>query len=170
MDFKEEEPWKTERYCQPPWLVGKTFLNYRRSRMAKTVTFWPWWQPLIASALNLFLFFFFFFLLRKRMWGPWPLGPFSVGGYVHQFPWTFVFAIYVKISSAHLLTLNKLIVLLTYFFLSVIENFLKDLKSAVIQCVKSVRIRSYSGPHFPAFGMNTEQNNSECRHVLRSYS
>ena len=23
-------------------------------------------------------------------------------------------------------------------------------------CVKSVRIRSYSGPHFPAFGRNTE--------------
>ena len=23
-------------------------------------------------------------------------------------------------------------------------------------CVKSVRIRSYSGPHFPAFGLNTE--------------
>ena len=24
-------------------------------------------------------------------------------------------------------------------------------------CVKSVRIRSYSGPHFPAFGLNTEE-------------
>ena len=24
-------------------------------------------------------------------------------------------------------------------------------------CVKSARIRSYSGPHFPAFGMNTER-------------
>ena len=24
-------------------------------------------------------------------------------------------------------------------------------------CVKSVRIRSYSGPHFPAFGLNTER-------------
>ena len=24
-------------------------------------------------------------------------------------------------------------------------------------CVKSVRIWSYSGPHFPAFGMNTER-------------
>ena len=27
----------------------------------------------------------------------------------------------------------------------------------VIQYVKSVRIRSYSGPHFPAFGLNTER-------------
>ena len=26
-----------------------------------------------------------------------------------------------------------------------------------IHCVKSVRIRSYSGPHFPAFGLNTEK-------------
>ena len=25
------------------------------------------------------------------------------------------------------------------------------------RCVKSVRIRSYSGPHFPAFGLNTER-------------
>ena len=24
-------------------------------------------------------------------------------------------------------------------------------------CVKSVHIRSYSGPHFPAFGLNTER-------------
>ena len=26
-----------------------------------------------------------------------------------------------------------------------------------IHCVKSVRIRSYSGPYFPAFGLNTER-------------
>ena len=26
-----------------------------------------------------------------------------------------------------------------------------------IHCVKNVRIRSYSGPHFPAFGLNTER-------------
>ena len=49
-------------------------------------------------------------------------------------------------------------------------------------CVKSVRIRSYSGLHFPAFGLNTErcgvssvqmrenadQNNSDYGHFLRS--
>ena len=45
--------------------------------------------------------------------------------------------------------------------------------------VKSVRIRSYSGPHFSAFGLNTERyslqmlenadpNNSEYGHFLRS--
>ena len=26
-----------------------------------------------------------------------------------------------------------------------------------LHCVKSVRIRSYSGPHFPSFGLNTER-------------
>ena len=26
-----------------------------------------------------------------------------------------------------------------------------------LRCVKNVRIRSYSGPHFPAFGLNTER-------------
>ena len=34
--------------------------------------------------------------------------------------------------------------------------------------MKSVRIRSYSGPYFPAFGLNTDQNNSEYGHILRS--
>ena len=49
-----------------------------------------------------------------------------------------------------------------------------------IHCVKSVRIWSYSGPYFTAFGLrispysirmleNAEQNNSEYRHVSRSY-
>ena len=38
-----------------------------------------------------------------------------------------------------------------------------------IQCVKSARIRSYSGPYFPVFGLNTERYRvslriqSECR-------
>ena len=54
----------------------------------------------------------------------------------------------------------------------------------IIYCVKSVRIRSYSGPHFLAFRVNTERysvspysvrmrenadpNNSEYGHFLRS--
>ena len=33
------------------------------------------------------------------------------------------------------------------------------------RCVKSVLIRNYSGPHFPAF----ELNHSEYRHFLRSF-
>ena len=44
--------------------------------------------------------------------------------------------------------------------------WINDKKS---HCVISVRIRSYSGPHFPGFGLNTERNSvslhlySECR-------
>ena len=34
--------------------------------------------------------------------------------------------------------------------------------------VKSVRIRSFSGPYFPAFGLNTDETNSEYGHFLRS--
>ena len=32
----------------------------------------------------------------------------------------------------------------------------------ITHCVKSVRIRSYSGPHIPAFGLNTENIQSKC--------
>ena len=37
-----------------------------------------------------------------------------------------------------------------------------------LHCVKSVGIRSYSGAYFPAFGLNTDQNNSEYGHFSRS--
>ena len=40
MDFNVEGPWNTEKYCRPPWLTDKkNFLNSRRFRTAKTVTF-----------------------------------------------------------------------------------------------------------------------------------
>ena len=32
----------------------------------------------------------------------------------------------------------------------------------IIHCVKSVRIQSYSGPYFPAFGLNSLRIQSEC--------
>ena len=35
-------------------------------------------------------------------------------------------------------------------------------------CVKSVRIRSYSGPYFPAFRLNTDQENSKYGHFSQS--
>ena len=37
-----------------------------------------------------------------------------------------------------------------------------------MHCAKSVRIRSYSGPHFPTFWLNTDQGNLEYEHFLRS--
>ena len=36
-------------------------------------------------------------------------------------------------------------------------------KGFKMYCVKSVRIWSYSGPHFPAFGLNTERNGVSLR-------
>ena len=48
------------------WPIRK-LANSRRSRMAKTITFWPCWSLLIVSAFKPFLYFicfpFFFFLL-----------------------------------------------------------------------------------------------------------
>ena len=35
-------------------------------------------------------------------------------------------------------------------------------------CVKSARIRSFSGPHFSVLGLNTEKKNSEHGHFSRS--
>ena len=64
---------------------------------------------------------------------------------------------------------------------SYIQSFLGSIAH---HCLKSVRIQSYSGPRFSAFGLNTErhsvlsvfspnagntdQNNSEYGHFLRS--
>ena len=53
------------------------FLNSRRSRIAKTVTFWPWWQPFNSFSFETLSFFpfvsLFSFLLRKKAEGPYPL-------------------------------------------------------------------------------------------------
>ena len=45
---------------------------------------------------------------------------------------------------------------------------LKPALYGAVHCVKSVRIWSYSSPYFSAFGLNTDQNNSEYGHFLRS--
>ena len=54
-----------------------------------------------------------------------------------------------------------------YNFLHIFTSCAKVLVSDV-RCIKSVRIPSYSGPYFPAFGLKTDQNNSEYGHFLRS--
>ena len=55
---------------------------------------------------------------------------------------------------------------------------MKDVKAITINCVKSVRVWSFSGPQFPALGQNfpysvrmqenTEQKNSGYGHFSRS--
>ena len=50
---------------------------------------------------------------------------------------------------------NKILFLLTkfsYWAIQICQN------QGSIHCVKNVRIRSYSSPHFPAFGLNTERH------------
>ena len=42
--------------------------------------------------------------------------------------------------------------------------------SSNIHCVNSVRLRSYSLPYYPAFGLNTDQKNPEYGHLSRSDS
>ena len=48
-------------------------------------------------------------------------------------------------------------------FLIVLSNINRDW-----HCVKTIQIRSYSGPYFPSFRLNTDQNNSEYGYFLRS--
>ena len=58
---------------------------------------------------------------------------------------------------------------LCYFFFGAISE---SSCSCSCHCVKSICIRSYSGPHFPAFGLNTERYfvylriQSKCREML----
>ena len=57
------------------------------------------------------------------------------------------------------------------FYAVLVENLL-DFQDGIIDksidCVKHVRIWSYPGPYFPAFGLNTDQRNSEYGHFSRS--
>ena len=39
----------------------------------------------------------------------------------------------------------------------------------ILHCVKSVGIWSFSGPHFPALGLNTDQKNPNYGHFSRSF-
>ena len=52
---------------------------------------------------------------------------------------------------------NQLTLRIHKFDLVEIINAIHKLKNLNLHCLKSVRIRSYSGPYFPAFGLNTER-------------
>ena len=64
------------------------FFNYRGSRMAKTVTFWPWWQPCFCFETHcLFPFFPYFIFATKKGGGPW-----SPGSPRCRWPWVNYFS------------------------------------------------------------------------------
>ena len=61
----------------------------------------------------------------------------------------FVKAVSTQIINLHLANLKQKLLTRHVFFDE------KQQKNA--HCAKNVRIRSYSGPYFPAFGLNTER-------------
>ena len=50
-----------------------------------------------------------------------------------------------------------------FLFLKCWFVLVHNLTNTINKCVKSIRIRSYSGPHFPAFGQNTERYSASIR-------
>ena len=61
------------------------------------------------------------------------------------FRWSFKNGRVVMIDTC--VTMNRMKHFLTDFYVIWVKNY----------CVKSVQIRSFSGPYFPAFGLNTER-------------
>ena len=77
------------------------------------------------------------------------------------------------VSTTHILRENFKIIRLNQIIIRntatmILMLLLTQFFCEVPHCVKSVRIRSYSGPCFPAFRLNTDRNNSEYGHFLRS--
>ena len=52
-----------------------------------------------------------------------------------------------------------------FFFLFRILNYNELPLDNLFHCVRGVRIRSYSGPYFPAFGLNTERYGVRMREI-----
>ena len=46
-------------------------------------------------------------------------------------------------------------------FLNIMHERVKTFTTNAFHCVKIVGIRSFSGPYFPAFGLNRDQKNCE---------
>ena len=84
MDFKVEGLFSVTMFGRL-----EKYLNSRRSKMAETVTFWPWWQPLnsFCFALKVFLFFLCFpiFFCYSKKWSgrACPPAPISIASAVH---------------------------------------------------------------------------------------
>ena len=58
-------------------------------------------------------------------------------------------------------------ILSVFFFVSTVIKKLQVRKGLPpnFHCVKSIRIRSFSGMYFPAFGLNTDQKNSNIKRI-----
>ena len=90
--------WKWRGHGTLTSIVGRhgwptrNFLNSRRSRMAKTVTLWPWWQPFNSfcfeslSFFPLFPFFSFCYAKKWRGHSP-PRSPQYRRPWIHMCEW-----------------------------------------------------------------------------------
>ena len=65
----------------------------------------------------------------------------------------------LQVNELFEISFSNLFLLKCFYFLHIIlVSFCFGMWDFIsVHCVKSVRIRSYSGPHFPAFGLNTER-------------
>ena len=98
-----------------------------------------------------------------------------------------IYFLVLLLSNTHCLMLSSYTISRKYvtdyriFCIALILAVNTGMEFHQIHCVQSVRIRSYSGPYFSAFGQNTErypysvrmrentnQNNSEYGHILRN--
>ena len=53
----------------------------------------------------------------------------------------------------------------------ILVKFLFDVETGnILHCERSVRIKNFSGPYFPIFGLNVNQKNSEYGDFLLSIS
>ena len=79
---------------------------------------------------------------------------------------SFKFILSLKIF---LMTLIECLTFIFYqkYFYDIMESRIFNFDMTT-HCIKGVRIRSYSGPHFSAFGLNTDQNNSKYGFFARS--
>ena len=73
---------------------------------------------------------------------------------VKKFHCSFVFSI---VDLVILIWYNFLFAWIKTNFYRTKDKLATKKKNKLFYCVKSVHIRSYSGPHFPAFGLNTER-------------
>ena len=129
---------------------------------------------------------YFFTILKSYL----PLiNPITGTWLIHYFHWFFTSTGSIwksKVYGCHLKTSKIIVSCFSVKTLMNCSNKCSGFSSTSTQyCVKSVRTRTYSGLHFPAFGLNTErysvsllysarvrektgQNNSEYGHFLRS--
>ena len=86
-----------------------------------------------------------------------------------QIPHLFLVLLLLTLSM-HLCAENFSIQNPVHFMHNKLDTDLKNvfLFICAVHYVKSVRIRGFSGPYFPAFGLKTDHKNSEYGHFSRS--